>query len=192
MCSPQLSVPDMVRIPGSTPHLDQAAAAFERYRDYSSNPKPVTWHDFELIWKYCDQHGDVGAIQLLYEEDIQGYTIFLHELTELRYYFQEGLDPYNRPLEPPSLERKAYITGNSRALIAEHRYLQDAARVDGWHFSLKALILYNPGSVDPKQDWQCVEDGGHQLSEFDQSLPSEPDEVLGWYRSKGFMRDYLR
>lgn len=189
MCegNPRLRVPQGMRIPTSTRRLSSARPAFSRYRDEGFyKPICINWEDFELVWKYCDMYDD-PALLYLEQDKIPGYSVYIHELIELEWYFEKDLHPYNRPLLN---EEESYGQAHSHALIAEHRYLQEMAKAEGEHFSLHELIQYNPVAGDPKRDWIYIREyRASELFEFDQSFRCDYEQrVTNWYQRKGFSR----
>lgn len=102
--------------------------------------------------------------------DLLAFGIFLHELTERRWYESHNLDPFNY-----EHQTSYYAQSHSKALIEEHRFLAAVARIEGLEFSLRQLIEANPwgdcGSDRWEGDWAIVEKiRGHELDPRDSQV----------------------
>ena len=85
---------DTVVLPKS---LKDAKQAFKRYREFTAkgNPVELVWPDFQKVWGYCEEFGD-PVLEFLSKNKVQGYSLFIHEVFELKWYFDNGSDPFTR------------------------------------------------------------------------------------------------
>jgi hypothetical protein len=114
---------------------------------------------------------------------VAGYSIYVHECTERRWYEEHGFDPLNA-----EHQREQYDDAHGESLIYEHRLLQSIASGKGFTFSLKELMLHNPHGTPPEYDWRIIERKHlHRLTEEDKAYdPGKKCKVDAFYTELGF------
>jgi hypothetical protein len=118
---------------------------------------------------------------------LRGYSLFLHEWVEIQKMHERGANELNE-----AEQRANFNYGHSWALLFEHRLLQAAARSEGYEFSLRELVDYNPHGEKPSRDWDgdwklLLEELPSSLTEADKTLTkSKIPAVLDFYNRHGF------
>jgi hypothetical protein len=142
-------LPSGVSVP-SEPVVRELAADHR----WTAAPLRFAWVNFEdartvgtyLVWSGTAYWTWVA------EGGVRGYSLYLHELTELKWYLDHGFNPFD-----VREHNRNYWRAHSLALVLEHRFLQVVARTMGHDFSLKELILNNPHGTPPGRDWHAVQ-----------------------------------
>jgi len=181
------------------------AEMLEAYPDYRQHPEwwnpsvPRRDH-FELICRYVAQSGD-PVYSYVATAGEQGVSLVYHEATELGWYYERDLDPFEqleRRREDPRQGSDVYQQAHAQGLLAEHRYLEKLALADGKRFRLGELIRWNPVSARPQFDLRRL---ARYLREWPEADVS-PDELLvraelkeavyAWYWDRCFRGHYPR
>lgn len=159
--------------------------------------------DLVLVGQYLANWGFPLYWDLISRGGIAGYSLCLHELTEIVWYFehfhQKPLDPYDkipkqRPAGYSSLDQvEGYPKAHARALLVEHRYIQLRANEESQKFTLKELVLANPHGWDgfsgeTHLDWVLLEQAyGGSLAAADCELDDRQFKYAQmWYEYHGF------
>lgn len=196
IAQPQLTVPTEIQIP----KLDQQKKVFldkhkvkhglSLYRQLNPLWKSIRVHngDFTLVGKYLVFWETTHYWNIILDNSVPGYSLFIHEVTELEWYFSRGLNPFSY-----KDQLKGYEKAHSLALIEEHRYLQKVVSDEEHCFSLRELIVSNPNTDAPEDDWELVEkQRKRKLSRADCVLNEKKlPLVKKWYHDIGFLRREL-
>lgn len=75
---------------------------------------------------------------LILKGGVAGYSLYLHELTELKWYMDHGYNPFDS-----REQRRFYPRAHTMALLAEHRYIKSLATAEGYSFRLSELLRLN-------------------------------------------------
>lgn len=183
--TPLLKIPSRVRLPNVPIDHQRVNQALNFYR-WDSATNPHQWaHQNDLIvvgtyliWWETDPYWEI-----ILQGGVRGYSLYLHELMELDWYFKGDANPFN------FYEQTAgYSVAHAEGLLYEHRFLQVVARTMGYSFSLRELIIYNPHGDLPQDDWETVlAQKPHDLSHADKTTrPDSEREVREFYNRLGF------
>jgi hypothetical protein len=112
------------------------------------------------LWYYRNRLNRVYW-NIILRGGMPGYSVFLHELWELRWYFEHGLNPFLKdPRRDPyqTDQSLGYPQAHPRGILMENRYLLTRAREEKKDISLKELILTNPHSPRGQRmkDWRML------------------------------------
>ncbi|MCI0460544.1 MAG: hypothetical protein L0Z62_26620 [Gemmataceae bacterium] len=177
----------------------------EAYPDYRQHPEwwnpsmPRRDH-FELVCRYIALSGDPVYTYVATAGE-QGVSLLYHEATEMAWYYERGLDPFEqleRRRKDPRDGSENYRQAHSLGLIAEHRYLEKLALTDGKQFRLGELIRWNPVSARPEFDLRRLlrfvrEPGATDVSPDDLLVRTELRQpVYAWYWDRGARGHYPR
>lgn len=118
----------------------------------------------------------------------RGYSLFLHEWTEIRVYQQQGAD-YLTIQD----QAKHYERCHAWGLLAEHRFLQVVAHLMDYRLSLRELVEWNPYNGRPdghgwQGDWHVLStELHHDLSPPDCEIdPVNEPQARVFYRKLAF------
>ena len=146
-----LNIPSRVRMPDvpiDHHRVDQAVRFYQW--DRAANPHQwVRREDLIVVGTYLLWWDTAPYWEIILQGGVPGYSLCLHELVELDWYFKQDADPFNFQ-EQTAGWREAH----AEALLHEHRFLQVVARTMGYAFSLRELIDYNPHGDHPKGNWE--------------------------------------
>jgi hypothetical protein len=152
---------------------------------WTANPRQFDWVDHDdavTVATYLEWSGTIYWDWVV-EGGLRGYSLYLHELTELKWYVDHGHNPFD-----PREQIRYYDFAHSLALLVEHRFLQLVARVLGLDFSLKELILHNPHGDPAERDWDQVQIHRTRLlapDDLDVSVKNAA-AVQSFYQTMGF------
>lgn len=201
-----LQVPLGIRVPEVRVDLAAITEALSRFEQFGNQDPslPVNRHDLVLVGKYLlnwYNKDDVNTNEcnpqywnLVLQDGLPGYTLFIHEASELQWYFdnfdEKKLDPFLKDLRPGSGtvdQIMGYDPAHARALLKEHRYLQGVSRDEGFQFTLRELVVANPHGVG-NEDWILLsEQLPDQLSETDRANdPRRLEKAEDWYEKYGY------
>jgi len=153
--TPILKIPSRVKIPDIPLDCQKGSHAIKYYQKLLDEAKagvdmiPVHKDDLVLVGKYLVWWDTEHYWEIILREEMRGYSLYLHELFELDWYFRQDADPFNF-----QEQTAGFREAHAEALLHEHRFLQKVARTMGYSFSLKEIIIYNPHGDPPKDDWE--------------------------------------
>jgi hypothetical protein len=145
--------------------------------------------DLVLVGRYLVHHGGDPYWDVIMRGGVRGYSLYLHELTELRWYAEHSHNPFDA-----ATQIQHYPLAHSLALLEEHRYLQRVARERGQDFSLRELILANPHGDPPAGDWVgdwdvVWQSRQQELDPKDAEMDSaRVSQAEAFYRDLGFLK----
>jgi hypothetical protein len=136
-----------------------------------------------LVGTYLTHHFALPYWDVILEGGARGYSLFLHELVEVKWYRDQGYDELNA-----AVQISHYSEAHSFGLLAEHRFLQLVGRTMGHSFTLRQLMVGNPHGDPPQRDWDDV--WTHRRAELTEAdaAPHQSDQadVQEFYRRLGF------
>jgi len=161
--------------------------AMECYRWVSDirNFKWVGKDDLVIVGTYLVYHYTDSYWEIILDDGVRGYSLYLHELIELKWYAERNLNPFDA-----TVQIKHYPEAHSLGLLVEHRFLQVVAQATGYDFSLRELILGNPHGDPPQRDWDDVQKHyQRELSQADAAFdPNHEPQVQEFYHCLGFRK----
>jgi len=184
-----LDMPKDLDIPKVEVSAGDLQRAVEVYNHVGAVWGPIDEKDLTLVGKSLLHYGNDFYWSWIVEGGIRGYSLYIHELTELKWFFKQALNPFE-----PEDQIQGFAEAHSSALIAEHRFLQTVVIRDGHDFSLCELIIENPHAGGPgegEKDWAYVQKyQGGSLTLFDRRLHiNSLPQVRDWYHAYGFFVD---
>jgi len=163
--------------------------------------------DLFLVGQYMRTWDTTAYWEIMLRGGMPGYTLCLHELAELEWYFEHHpeacLDPFDAVPRRQSSGRvdfdqvEGYEKAHAWALLVEHRYIQLRAREEGENFSLRELVVANPHGWDSDAedgwsnwDWDMLENAYRDsLTETDRGWdPMAFEQACTWYAGHGYRR----
>lgn len=157
---------------------------------WDSPINPQQWahtDDMMLVGTYLIRWRTEPYWEVILQGGVRGYSLYLHELTELAWYFAQDADPFHA-----QEQTAGYRAAHAEALVQEHRFLQVVARTMGYAFSLRELMTYNPHGDPPQDDWEgdwevVLAQKQQDLSSADTILrPNAAEEAKKFYTRLGF------
>jgi hypothetical protein len=153
---------------------------------WAANLHPFNWVDVDdarAVGTYLVWAGTTHYWTWVVEGGVRGYSLYLHELIELKWLLDHNIPPF-----VVRERNRNYWRAHSQALVVEHRFLQVVARRLGHDFSLRELILNNPHGTPPGRDWAAVEKHrGDLLAPSDlKADPKRNAVVKQFYEELGF------
>lgn len=157
---------------------------------WHGNPHDFWWATADAVSAVCEY---LKRWASPYWEPIRkggprGYSLFLHEWTEVRQYRARGADHLNG-----SDQATHYKSCHAHALLAEHRFLECVAHLMDYRLSLRELVEWNPHGDKPyedgwERDWDILKNElHHQLSPSDQEFdPANESQAHIFFRDLGF------
>jgi hypothetical protein len=164
--------------------VEQAVAGYQ----WPGISLPFRWaepDDLFLVGQYLVGYASDFYWDIILRGGVRGYSLFLHELMELKWYNERGWNPFDMDVQIAN-----YPMAHSWALLFEHRFLQVVAGVTGHRFSLRELILGNPHGDPPERDWNDVwtnQRGELGVSDADLD-PNHAPQVNEFYGGLGFRK----
>jgi hypothetical protein len=152
-----------------------------------------------LVGQYLWTWGSSSYWDIILRGGIPGYSLCLHELAEIEWYFENynrrRFDPYDTVAkkQPSGVWRLDQMEGYKEAhawgLLVEHRYIQLRAREEGEAFTLRELVEANPhGWGISDQDWEVLETayGSHIAAVDKATSPANLERARAWYDRHGY------
>lgn len=189
--APTLKVPSRVRISDVPIDHQRVDQAVNLYR-WSSPRGLHQWahrDDLLMVGTYLIWWDTIPYWEIILRGGVRGYSMYLHELIELDWYFTQDADPFDF-----QEQTAGYREAHAEALLYEHRFLQTAARRMRHTFSLRELIIYNPHGDPLRDNWEgdwevVVARKRRDLSRSDRTLrASSEGAVLEFYTCLGFQK----
>jgi hypothetical protein len=167
--------------------MAQVEQAGEHYQ-WAGTLGPFRWADQDdliVVGQYLVGHRSDVYWHIILQGGIRGYSLYLHDLMELKWYNKRGFNPFDSDVQIAH-----YPVAHSWALLFEHRFLQVVAGMMGYDFSLYELILGNPHGDPPARDWNDVWlNQGRELSAADSDHdPGHMPQVQEFYDRLGFRK----
>ncbi len=155
-------------VPLDLARVSQAVAAF-RWIGFAEPTSWVEQEDLIVVGKYLVGYGTTVYWDIILRGGMRGYSLYLHELMELRWFNLRRLNPFDQ-----DVQREYYEPAHSWALLFEHRFLQVVAGMKGYTFTMRELILGNPLGDPPERDWNdLLGNQGAELSAADQEYHAD-------------------
>jgi len=186
---PMLKIPARVRMPAVPIDYQRVNQVIHSYL-WVGTANVHQWackDDMILVGTYLIWWDTMAYWEIILQGGVCGYSLYLHELMEVDWYFRRDADPLNA-----KEQASGYRAAHAEGLLYEHRFLQVVARTMGYAFSLRELIIYNPHGDPPKDDWEgdwnvLLAQKHQDLSPTDHALrPEVEDDVRAFYTGLGF------